>query len=71
VIERLAADLRREFPDMRGLSARNLRYLREFARAWPAQSASEMLQQPAAKLPWGHHMVLLDKVADSPLTGAC
>jgi predicted nuclease of restriction endonuclease-like (RecB) superfamily len=65
VIERLAADLRRAFPDMRGLSARNLRYMREFARAWPAQSASEMLQQPAAKLPWGHHMVLLDKVADN------
>jgi predicted nuclease of restriction endonuclease-like (RecB) superfamily len=65
VIERLAADLRREFPDMRGLSARNLRYMREFARAWPAQSASEMLQQPAAKLPWGHHIALLDKVADA------
>jgi predicted nuclease of restriction endonuclease-like (RecB) superfamily len=55
VIERLAADLRREFPDMRGLSARNLRYMREFARAWPAQNADEMLQQPAAKLPWGHY----------------
>jgi hypothetical protein len=33
VIERLAADLRREFPDMKGLSPRNLRYMRDFARA--------------------------------------
>lgn len=65
VIERLAADLRREFAGVRGLSARNLRYMREFARAWPARSASEMLQQPAARLPWGHHIVLLDKVADA------
>lgn len=64
VIERLAADLRREFPDLKGLSARNLRYMRDFARAWPAESAEEMLQQPAAKLPWSHHMVLLDKVND-------
>jgi predicted nuclease of restriction endonuclease-like (RecB) superfamily len=64
VIERLAADLRREFPDLKGLSARNLRYMRDFARAWPAESAEEMLQQPAAKLPWSHHMVLLDKVDD-------
>jgi predicted nuclease of restriction endonuclease-like (RecB) superfamily len=70
VIERLAADLRREFPDMRGLSARNLHYMREFARAWPAQSASEVLQQPAAKLPWGHHMVLLDRVADTDVPGS-
>ncbi len=33
VINRLAADLRREFPDMTGLSLRNLRYMRAFARA--------------------------------------
>jgi predicted nuclease of restriction endonuclease-like (RecB) superfamily len=64
VIERLAADLRREFPDMKGLSPRNLRYMRDFARAWPAASVGEMLQQPAARLPWGHHMVLLDKLSD-------
>lgn len=62
VIERLAADLRREFPDMKGLSPRNMR---DFARAWPAESADELMQQPAARLPWGHHMVLLDKVADA------
>jgi len=64
VIERLAADLRREFPDMKGLSPRNLRYMRDFARAWPAASVGEMLQQPAARLPWGHHMVLLDKLSE-------
>ena len=64
VIERLAADLRREFPDMKGLSPRNLRYMRDFARAWPAGSVREMLQQPAARLPWGHHMVLLDKLSE-------
>lgn len=64
VVERLATDLSREFPDLKGLSPRNLRYMREFARAWPAESADEMLQQPAARLPWSHHMVLLDKVDD-------
>ena len=65
VIDRLAADLRREFPDMKGLSVRNLRYMRELARGWPAASAEEFLQQPAAHLPWGHHMVLLDKLKES------
>ena len=64
VVDRLAADLRREFPEMKGLSVRNLRYMREFARAWPAASVGEMLQQPAARLPWGHHMLLLDKLND-------
>ena len=35
VIKRLANDLRREFPDMKGLSPTNLQYMRAFAAAWP------------------------------------
>ncbi|MGD0452554.1 MAG: DUF1016 N-terminal domain-containing protein [Solirubrobacteraceae bacterium] len=66
VVDRLAADLRRELPDITGFSPRNLRYMREFARAWSMCTTSEeMLQQPAARLPWGHHMVLLDKIKDA------
>ena len=42
---------------MRGLSRRNLHYMRAFADAWP-----EIVQQAAAQLPWGHIMVLLDRV---------
>lgn len=35
VVEQLAVDLRKEFPQMRGFSARNLKYMRAFAQAWP------------------------------------
>ena len=35
VIDRLSADLRQAFPDMRGLSPRNLKYMRAFTSAWP------------------------------------
>jgi predicted nuclease of restriction endonuclease-like (RecB) superfamily len=59
VIERLAKDLRAEFPEMQGLSPRNLGYMKAFAEAWPEES---ILQQAAAKLPWFHNCVLLDKV---------
>ncbi len=34
VIERLAHDLRTAFPDMKGFSPRNLKYMRSFAQAW-------------------------------------
>ena len=34
VIDRLAQDLRREFPDLKGFSARNLKYMRAFAEAY-------------------------------------
>ena len=35
VIERLAADLGREFPEVEGFGARNLRNMRDLAREWP------------------------------------
>ncbi len=61
VIDRLSADLRRAFPDMRGFSPRNLRYMRTFAAAYPEP---DFWQQAAANLPWGHVMRLLDTVPD-------
>ncbi|MFC9688310.1 YhcG family protein [Kribbella sp. NPDC056951] len=60
VISRLADDLRAEFPAMRGFSSRHLQYMASAARAWPGAIA----QQPAAQLPWGHVMVLLDHLDD-------
>lgn len=59
VIERLAQDRRAAFPDMKGFSPRNLKYMRAFAEAWPD---SEFVQQAAAQLPWGHNLVLLDRL---------
>ena len=35
VIDRLAHDLRTAFPNMKGFSPRNLKYMRAFAEAWP------------------------------------
>ena len=61
VIDRLAADLRQAFPDMRGFSPRNLKYMRAFAAAWPDR---QIVQQLAAQIPWFHSCVLLDKVAN-------
>ncbi len=63
VIDRLAKDLPLEFPGMQGFSARNLKYIRAFAEAWPEEA---FVQQAAAQLPWFHNCVLLDKVKDPP-----
>nr|WP_198246711.1 PDDEXK nuclease domain-containing protein [methane-oxidizing endosymbiont of Gigantopelta aegis] len=59
VIERLAHDLSTAFPDMKGFSSRNLKYMRAFAEAW---SDVEFVQQAVAQLPWGHNLVLLTKL---------
>ena len=61
VIDRLAHDLRTAFPDMKGFSPRNLKYMRAFAEAWPD---AEIVQQAAAQLPWGHNLVLLERLKE-------
>ena len=61
VIPRLSKDLSVQFPEMKGLSPRNLGYMKAFAEAWPEEP---ILQQLVAKLPWGHNVRLLDMVKD-------
>ena len=61
VIDRLGADLREAFPDTKGFSPRNLKYMRAFATAWPDGA---IVQQLAAQIPWFHNCVLLDRVSD-------
>lgn len=72
VIDRLAHDLRTNFPEMKGFSPRNLKYMRAFSEAWPEEEiiqvvlgqldAGAIVHQLVHKLPWRHHCVLLDKL---------
>jgi predicted nuclease of restriction endonuclease-like (RecB) superfamily len=62
VIDRLAADLQAEFPDMGGLSVRNLLAMKIFAREFPA---GPIAQQPVAQLPWGHVLQIMQRAKDS------
>ena len=59
VIDRLAADLKKAFPEMKGFSTRNLKYMRAFAEAWPDE---QFVQQLVAQIPWGHNVRILDQV---------
>ena len=59
VVDQLSKDLRKAFPDMTGLSARNIKYMRSFAEAYPDSS---IVQQLVAQIPWGHNVRLLDKL---------
>lgn len=59
VVDRLSADLREAFPDMSGLSPRNLLFMRAFAEAYPDR---EIVKQLVSQLPWGHVVKLLQRV---------
>jgi predicted nuclease of restriction endonuclease-like (RecB) superfamily len=61
VIDRLAADLRLAFPEMKGFSPRNLKYMRALAEAYPDE---QFVQQVVAQIPWGHNVRILVAVSD-------
>ena len=62
VINQLAKDLKKAFPEMKGFSRTNLLYMRAFAQAYPDE---QFVQQLAGQIPWFHNCVLLDKVKDA------
>ena len=61
VIDRLSADLREEFPDMQGMSSRNLLFMRAFAEVY---ADAEIVKQLVSQLPWGHVVHLIQRVKD-------
>ena len=63
-IDTLAKDLKIEFPTIKGMSARNLRYMQKFASEF---DNDEFLQGVLAKLSWNHNQVLLDKIKDNEI----
>ena len=64
VIDRLAADLQQAFPEMSGLSTRNLLSMKLFAEAFPDGAITK---QPVSQLPWGQIIRLIQMVKD-PVT---
>lgn len=63
-IENLAADIKMAFPDAKGYSVRNLKYMAKFAATYEDE---EFVQQAVAQIPWGHTIVLLDKISDATM----
>lgn len=74
IVSRLAADLHREFPGIRGFSPQNFRFMRAFYRAWTEGVAKRQqavgvldgrsLPTPVEEIPWGHNIQLITRVKD-------
>src|SRR5580658_2786504 len=62
VIDRLAADLKRAFPDIKGFSSRNLKYMRAFGEAWPEEA---IVQAVLAQITWYHNLAILEKLTSA------
>lgn len=62
IIDNLSRDLSQSFPELKGFSPRNLKYMRKFAEIYPD---FEFVQQAAAQIPWFHNCILIDKIKNS------
>ncbi|MDV3002595.1 MAG: hypothetical protein N5P05_004250 (plasmid) [Chroococcopsis gigantea SAG 12.99] len=62
VIDRLATDLRFAFPDLKGFSSRNLKYMRKFAETYPDE---QIVQEVLAQITWYHNIALMEKLSSS------
>ena len=60
-IDNLATDIRIDFPESRGYSVRNLKYMAKFAETYPNR---EFVQTVSAQIPWSHNIAIIEKVKD-------
>lgn len=60
-IDSLSMDLKMEFPEMKGFSTRNLKYMRKFAKEYPD---FQFMQEVLAQITWYHNIILMDKIDD-------
>ncbi|MDO8526264.1 MAG: DUF1016 N-terminal domain-containing protein [Deltaproteobacteria bacterium] len=61
IVEKLSHDLIKSFPGMTGFSTRNLWEMKRFYQKYVDYP---ILQQLVAEIPWGHHLVILNKVKE-------
>ena len=64
IVNKISSDLKDAFPEMRGLSTTNLKYMRFFAQECPKRLIG---QQSADQLPWFHIVTLITKLPDQEL----
>ena len=58
-IENLSQDIKLDFPNARGYSVRNLKYMMRFFKEYPDL---EFVQSVIAQIPWTHNLALMEKV---------
>jgi predicted nuclease of restriction endonuclease-like (RecB) superfamily len=59
-LSQMSQDLQAEFPDMKGFSVRNLKYMRQWFQFW--STSVSIGQQVVAQIPWGHNLTIISKV---------
>lgn len=66
LLDQISADLKSEFPDIKGFSKRNLELMRQWYRFWSNDVViAQQLVSQLFKIPWGHHIVIIGKIKNT------
>lgn len=63
-IDDISHELKLEFPNMKGFSVRNLKYMKKF---YIEYKDNKSVQRCVAQLPWRHNIVLMSKLKDNEI----
>ncbi|MBN1468671.1 MAG: DUF1016 family protein [Fusobacteriaceae bacterium] len=67
ILEKISKDLKREFPDLKGFSLRNLKYMRQWFLYWNEsfvigqQAVAQLEWEKIFQIPWGHNLTIITK----------
>ena len=75
IIPRLAKDLHNELPDLKGFSERNIKFMVQLYKEYETDAAIgkqpvsqlEDMKRLVSKIPWGHNILLMQKIKDISL----
>lgn len=63
-LKQLSHDLMMEFPEMKGFSLRNLKYIRQWYQFWRDSLIGQQAVAQLGQIPWGHHLAIITKCKD-------
>ena len=67
LLKQVSADLKKEFPEMKGFSTRNLHFMKQWYLYWykeliiVQQLVSQLEKSPIFQIPWGQNLVIISK----------
>ncbi len=75
VIPKLANDLKNEIPDVKGFSERNIKFMVQLYKEYTLESSIgkqpvsqlENIKKLISEIPWGHNILLLQKIKDNQI----
>ena len=64
-LSQLSKDLVAEFPDVKGFSLRNLKYIRQWRQFYHSAEIGQQAVAQLCQIPWGHNLVIISKSQDT------